>query len=236
MHESNCFITLTYDDQHVKPSLNKRDFQLFIKRLRKTDTLRYYMCGEYGELNQRPHFHACLFGTDFPDKTLHSTNNGYRLYRSPRLEKLWHYGYSTIGAVTFETAAYVARYIIAKINGDLAPKHYEHLDLETGELTQRLPEYTNMSLKPGIGASWYDQYKTDVYPDGIIIARGHSQKAPPFYDKRYKNEDREAYENLLMQREEYAKSHAADNTTERLNSQHIINLARIKLQRRKLGD
>ena len=137
MHQDNSFITLTYNDEHLPENgqLVKKDFQKFMKRLRKKcGKVRYYQCGEYGsqyddqgnkitdslnrELLGRPHFHACLFGLDFPDKELWTVRNGINLYRSPTLEKIWKKGYSSIGNVTFESAAYVARYITKKLNGD----------------------------------------------------------------------------------------------------------------------
>ena len=98
MYDRNCFVTLTYDDEHLPPngSLNKRDFQLFMKRLRKRygSGIRYYQCGEYGELLGRPHHHAILFNFDFDDKVLWSVRDGVRLYRSASLEQLWPHGYS----------------------------------------------------------------------------------------------------------------------------------------------
>jgi len=128
LHQNNCFITLTYDDEHLPKdlSLDHREFQLFFKRLRKANPhikIRYYMAGEYGSTRGRPHFHACIFGYDFHDKKLFSrTSAGSLLYRSQELEKLWPYGYSTIGDVTFESAAYVARYIMQKQTGKDRPK------------------------------------------------------------------------------------------------------------------
>ena len=74
-YDCNAFITLTYDEENLPAdgSLNYDHFQLFMKRLRKAiepNKVRFYMCGEYGEENGRPHFHACLFGYDFPDKVM----------------------------------------------------------------------------------------------------------------------------------------------------------------------
>ena len=139
MHEDNCFITLTFnpeslDDRSNPWSLDVRDFQLFMKRLRKKygAGIRFYHCGEYGELNKRPHYHACIFGFDFPDKRLWKvTNSGHRLYISESLDELWPFGFCTIGNVTFESAAYVARYIMKKVNGDAAADHYEWIDEDT---------------------------------------------------------------------------------------------------------
>lgn len=128
LHTDNCFITLTYNDEHLPSdgSLNYRDFQLFMKRLRKRVSVpvRFYMCGEYGENFGRPHFHACLFGFNFPDLKLWKSGKS-KLYRSPLLEELWPFGYSSVGDVNFESAAYVARYILKKVTGADAAAHYD---------------------------------------------------------------------------------------------------------------
>uniref|UniRef100_UPI0040482461 rolling circle replication-associated protein n=1 Tax=Shewanella sp. TaxID=50422 RepID=UPI0040482461 len=125
LHQDNCFITLTYNDDYLPENgtLVKRDFQLFMKRLRKKypHAVRYYQCGEYGSKTHRPHYHACLFGHDFKDKTLwQKGSDGTPLYISSSLQDLWSsdghsIGFSTIGTVTFQSAAYVARYIMKKI-------------------------------------------------------------------------------------------------------------------------
>ena len=130
MHENNCFITLTINPEELekrknKWSLDHREFQLFMKRLRKKyGEVRFYMCGEYGEENKRPHYHACLFGVEFEDKELHRVRRGIPLYKSETLNKLWKLGFCTIGDVTFESAAYVARYIMKKVTGEKAEEHY----------------------------------------------------------------------------------------------------------------
>ena len=70
LYDNNCFITLTFNDEYVMPSLDKSIFQKFMKRLRRMfpdARIRYFMCGEYGDKLSRPHYHACLFGFDFPD-------------------------------------------------------------------------------------------------------------------------------------------------------------------------
>ena len=105
MHERNCFITLTYPDEFLPPhgGLIYRDFQLFMKRLRKRIgyPVRFFMCGEYGELDQRPHFHAILFGCDFDDRKYFSkTGSGYKLYTSDLLIQLWGMGHCPVGNVS----------------------------------------------------------------------------------------------------------------------------------------
>lgn len=129
LHKDNCFITLTYNDANLPSdkSLHYYDFQCFMKRLRKQypgSKIRYYMCGEYGENFGRPHFHACIFGFNFDDLKLWKVQNKQKLYRSKKLEKLWDKGHSSVGTVTFESAAYVARYIMKKVTGDAAKNHY----------------------------------------------------------------------------------------------------------------
>lgn len=152
-----------------------------MKRLRKhfygnqKGKVRYFHCGEYGDQLGRPHHHACLFNIDFPDKELWKTREGVRLYTSKTLEKLWPYGHSTIGEVTFESAAYVARYVVKKITGEPAAAHYNG----------RLPEYCTMSRRPGIGRNWLEKFHDDVYPKDFIVIRGKKSKVPKYYNKCY---------------------------------------------------
>lgn len=210
MHEENSFITLTYDDDHlptgndicdrcVRPhvkagSVCVSHFQDFFKRLRKyyaPKKIRYYHCGEYGELLSRPHYHALLFGHDFSDKQLFSNRNGNQVYTSAELSQLWPFGFSLTGAVTFESAAYVARYVMKKITGEKADTHY----------AGRSPEYVTMSRRPGIGSTWYDKYKSDVYPHDRINVRGSFVRPPRFYDCLLEREDRSTLMQLKLNRE-----------------------------------
>lgn len=177
--EKNCFITLTYDDDHLPKdgSLVKKDFQDFMKRLRKNSgtKIRYFHCGEYGEQLGRPHYHACLFNFDFEDKKLWSERESGNLYTSDELNEIWGKGYCIVGAVTFDSAAYVARYITKKITGDSAPAHYRG----------KQPEYTTMSRRPGIGKTWFDKFRTDCYPSDSVVMRGKEMKPPKYYDKQF---------------------------------------------------
>jgi hypothetical protein len=241
LHQNNCFITLTYDDEHLPKdlSLDHREFQLFFKRLRKANPhikIRYYMAGEYGSTRGRPHFHACIFGYDFHDKKLFSrTSAGSLLYRSQELEKLWPYGYSTIGDVTFESAAYVARYIMQKQTGkDVDPNHYTYCDLTTGELVKLQPEYNKMSLKPGIGADWYKKYKNDVYPHDYVEVRGQKIKPPKYYDQLYSKENPYEYDQILYTREKQAKLRPEEHSYERLLVKETVTKAKLQKLKRKL--
>lgn len=180
MYDEKCFITLTYDDQHLPSdlSLHHDHFQKFMKRLRKRTGLKigYYMCGEYGELYNRPHYHAIIFGWDPKDKKLWSVRNGNNLYRSDLLEGLWPFGFSTVGEVTFDSAAYVARYVMKKVTGEKAEEVY----------SGRVPPYNKMSLKPGIGRPYLEKYgKVDYERDFVIIGNGMKAKIPTYFDKIY---------------------------------------------------
>jgi hypothetical protein len=240
LHENNCFITLTYDNTHLPSdgSLHYKDFQLFIKRLRKKfgfNRIRYYMAGEYGENFGRPHFHACIFGHDFHDKKLWKrTPSGSLLYRSKDLEVLWPFGYSSVGDVNFESAAYVARYIMKKITGKKAKDHYEEIDLESGEIVKREPEFNKMSLKPGIGAHWFKKFKNDVYPHDYVVVRGKKMKPPKAYDKWYKNDNPFEYDEILYKREINAKLNPDNHDPKRLDAKRQILESRLSLLKRNL--
>ena len=249
MHTSNCFITLTYANEHCPKdySLHYEDFQLFMKRLRKRytgKTIRFYMAGEYGESFDRPHFHACIFGLDFQDKKFFQrTQTGSILYTSEILKELWPYGYSSIGDVNFESAAYVARYIMKKINGKTvnenhevvdAEAHYQYCDLETGEIIQRKPEFNKMSLKPGIGQAWFDKFMSDVYTTDSVVVRGKKCRPPRFYDNKFKELFPDQFDGIQFAREQEGRSHFEDNTLERLAVKEKVALAKLSLLKRKI--
>lgn len=228
MHEDNCFVTLTYNDQNMPEggTLVLRHFQLFMKRLRKKygSGIRFFHCGEYGDKLGRPHYHALLFGLDFHDKVLWKQEHGTPLYISASLTTLWPYGFSTVGAVTYETAAYTARYIMKKVSGPIAELHYENIDELTGQVVQRQPEYITMSRKPGIGKQWYNKFKSDLWPDDFLVVNGRKTRIPRFYDEQFSIEHRHDEQvfgskevNAIKRgRKARALKHKDNNTPERL--------------------
>jgi hypothetical protein len=226
LHAHSCFVTLTYSDENLPPngSLRPRDMVLFMKKLRKKfgKGIRFFQCGEYGGSTGRAHHHALLFGLDFPDKYFWTQRDGYRYYRSPSLEALWPQGNSLITDVTFESAAYVARYITKKITGDAAEEHYKG----------RVPEYITMSRRPGIAAGWFEKYKTDVYPSDEVIIRGKKMRPPRYYDKLFDVEDSAVMSRIKRVREKRAAGHKENNTEERLAVREIVQLARFKKLKR----
>lgn len=187
MHSSSCFVTLTYNDANVPydMSLNYDHYQLFMRKLRKVvGVVRFFMCGEYGEINSRPHYHACLFGLDFPDKySWRVTDAGSESFRSPILEQIWTRGDCEIGEVNFESAAYIARYIVKKVTGDAAAEHYQSVDVRTGEIYNRVPEFCQMSRRPGIGATWFERYHREVFPRDRVVINGREASPPRYYKK-----------------------------------------------------
>ncbi len=205
LYDQNAFVTLTYDESNLPAggSLDYSDFQKFMKRLRKRvkSPVRFYMGGEYGEQLARPHYHACLFGYDFPDKVFYKkTKSGERIYTSKLLEELWPFGLSSIGDVTFESAAYIARYCVQKVTGDKAEAHYRTIT-DDGEIIDRLPEFNHMSLKPGIGARWLAKYRTDVFPRDYVVINGVKTKPPKYYDVLFEREDPGEFSEIIARRE-----------------------------------
>lgn len=196
--------------------------------------IRFYMAGEYGEQTQRPHYHAAIFGYDFPDKKHWKTTRGGKLYTSERLDKLWGQGFTTVGELTFESAAYIARYITSKLTGPAAKTKYEYIDQETGEIINKEKEYNRMSLRPAIGATWLEKYTADVYPEGTVLARGHKSKAPKYYDKKYSEREPLAFEETQWLRHQLSERRRDDNTPERLRDKEQVKLAATQTLKRKL--
>ncbi len=235
-HPENAFVTLTYSAEHLPTgaTLVKKDFQDFIKRLRERiepKRLRYYHCGEYGEENSRPHYHALIFGHDFEDKILWRKQNEQNLYVSAILNEVWGKGHTSIGDVTFKSAAYVARYIMKKITGEDAQNHYQVLDGETGEVHDRLPEYTTMSRRPGIGKTWFDKYKGEVLPRDEVIVNGKRVKPPKFYDAQVSEAE---LEKIKARRKKQAEKHADDNTRERLRVREKVKHSQVNQLKRTI--
>lgn len=230
LSEANAFVTLTYSEEFVPSGLIHRDFQLFIKRLRKylsegvgqAQRVRYLMCGEYGSVNDRPHFHVLIFGFDFPDRVLWSERSGVKLYRSELLDKLWMKGFASVGDLTFESASYVARY---------TGKKAANVDRDYGD---RRPEYAKMSLKPGIGADWFLAFKDSVYPHDYVVMRGGRKCKPPrYYDKKLMLTDPDLLSKLKAVRKDTAVK-SQDNSPERLKAREVVKMAQFSQLKRSL--
>lgn len=258
-HEFNSFLTLTYDDAHLPSdwSVRVREVQLFMKRLRKALglPLRYFACGEYGDRGLRPHYHAVLFGYDFPDKKpWRRTGSGFVTYRSAELEKVWTFGHSEIGSVTTQSAGYVARYCVKKVNGELAGDRYTRRHPVTDFPWQVCPEFVTMSRKPGIGSAWYDEFNDDAFPSDFVIVEGRKAAVPRYYGKKLQARSDQARaesanspfpigeltplmaERVKLARKENAAKHADNNTTRRLLARAESQLLRADRLHRELDE
>lgn len=274
MHEAqmhngvSSFITLTYNDDHVPKhgSLDYfGDWESFFKRLRKAISpirIRFYMIGEYGDLNLRPHYHAIIFGYNFPDAVVWDSHRDNVLYRSPLLESLWtlpysseSLGYSSIGDVTTASAAYVARYSMKKNMGLFQVEGVEDYVTDEGviltrpRLSQRYirydvhgnrievaPERALMSRRPGIGKSWFDKYaEHDLYEkDYMHDSDGRIVRATAYYDKLFSNLDPEWMEFLKYQRQQYQLAHVDNLSPDRLFAQRELFLSKTKSLKRNI--
>lgn len=238
LHADNCFLTLTYNDDNLPygETLVLDHFQRFMKRLRKRygEGIRFFHCGEYGEQRMRPHYHALLFGFDFPDRVLFSTRKGIRLYTSESLQSLWPYGFSTVGAVTFESSAYCARYILKKVTGDQSDARYDWADPETGELLRRRPEYVTMSRRPGVGRGWLERFGQELLDHDSVIIDGKKLKVPRFYDQVLEEVHHEALVANKRARKRALARHAWNNTPDRLEVRRKVQEAKLKRLPRSL--
>lgn len=199
------FLTLTYSPEYLPADgkIHKDVFQKFMKRLRKKfgNGLRFFACGEYGHRFKRPHYHAVIFGLQFSDLMLHTVKNGFQYYRSPTLERLWPYGFSLIGSVTFESCAYVARYVMKKQKGD--------------DIDESLQPFVLMSRMPGLGHSWYEKYKSQVYPNDFIVVRdGVTCRPPSYYDALLEKDNPDLYEDVKKARQDKYRREESMTTEE----------------------
>lgn len=241
MHEANCFLTLTYDDDHLPMhgQLLKRDLQLFFKRLRKlTGPFRYVACGEYGELHRRPHFHVAMFGKDFREDRIEFGEGirGDKMYVSATVASVWQQSVfprgHTIGSLTFESAAYIGRYITKRITGVGASPLPLACDPETAELVMPNPEF--LVCSKGIGKEWFYKYgKVDVVPHGRVIT---SQGTPAPVPRYYKEMLRKVGHFYSLPMANIGYSHFSDSLSKRIpEDTHSRRVARSVYAKAKTG-
>jgi hypothetical protein len=251
LYDDNIFVTITYDNDHLPEgrSLSLDDYQLFLKRVRdysvraRGRSFRFFGCGEYGDIDARPHYHILFFDFDFSDKTYwRRAENGERIYRSERLERLWPFGMSEIGSVTFNSAAYVAGYVMKKITGDKSDEYYSRLDDE-GRIYRVLPEFGTRSGggrngSGGIGQPWLDKFGYSVYPEDFLIVNGVKVKPPRFYDRKYEISDPDGFARLERSRRPASRAEFDrrwyENSKRRLSDREQVVLARQLMKGKKL--
>lgn len=235
MHDQNCFLTLTYDDEQLPAdySVDLAHYQKFLKRLRESvpQQIRFFGCAEYGDKGDRPHYHFLIFNYRPTDLVLHSRKNNIPLYTSKKISKLWQYGFSTVGELTYQTAAYCARYVIKKIGGDRAADHYQRVHPLTGKLVQVKPEFSTSSRRPGLGATWLEKYKSDIFPSDFVVVDGKKHPVPKFYTRQLMEEEQRA---VKRRRVASAKSRKEDSTNSRLRVREEVMSSRISTLKRNL--
>lgn len=242
----NIFITLTYDEENLPPQgfLQPRDLTLFWKRLRKNanghqrdphrnvrltkrgteskqqhQPIRYFACGEYGEQNGRPHYHAAIFNLAVHDAQ-HTgfDDRGEPVYTSDFLSKTWGKGRIEFGQFTADGAAYIAQYQMKKQARDLA--NAERNLRQTGRLNGKPEPFLRMST--GIGRDWFDQWHTDLQ-HGYLTTNGFKSAIPRYYKERMKQRHQDEYETMELRREKHRlKNHTDRNSPERLAAAEYI--------------
>ncbi len=246
------------DGWHVPEdwSLQKSHFTKFMKRLRKVvapQRVRYFQCGEYGNRCKhgldletaegcplcnvgRPHHHGCLFGVEFNDLEIYTQVNGEDRFTSPLLEAIWKYGFVDVGTLNFDSAAYVARYVMKKVTGVSADDHYSSVDLD-GVFNFLEPEYCTMSRKPGIGKRWYDEFKGDLFPSDEVPVPGTGvfRGMPRYYEELFNEEDPLTLEEIKEVRRKYYMAHGEEFSPSRLMQKYKVKKAQIKLLKRTIG-
>lgn len=239
LHHSSVFATLTYDDEHLpfRGSLVERDMQLFYKRLRRArpgDLIVYFYAAEYGEQNLRPHYHAIIFGVDFPDKVRHSGEGANTLYRSEELASIWGKGFASFGSVTSDSCRYVADYVFKRFSGDLADEKYSRVDASTGEVYRVVPEFGRMSRRPAIGMRFYDKFRSDFFPSDFTVVKGLERPVPRAYTVKLEDEDPLLHKEIKRKRVSEAMKRREDSTPERLAVREEVARAKQGLRKRKL--
>lgn len=240
MHEDNCFVTLTYSDANLPKggSLVPAHGSTFIRDLRRSlcnHRISFYLCGEYGDTGNRPHYHALIFGWMPHDMVLWKTEP-FRIFTSAKLEKLWGRGFTSVGPVTFESAAYTARYVLKKVHVIGGVSHYERVDPLTGEIHKVEPEFARMSLNPAIGKRWYAKFKQDAFPSDFVTHGGEKWPVPKYYYTLLKRESES--EAGAVKQARFKKSIEArsmrEKTPERLAIREEVHKAKLKLYKRNL--
>lgn len=216
-HEQSYFVTLTYDEDHVPlhiakdgeviRSLEPKELQDFIKRLRDhcsyhgRNAIRYYAVGEYGSLRHRPHYHLILFGLELNDiREIGKNKLGRTLHSSKFVEDCWKKGRVEVDVMTWEAAAYCARYCVKKL-GKKETGFYEDHNL--------VPEFTRCSRDPAIGEKYLDGNLERIYKsDEIIIPTGNGMrkvKPPKYFDQLFDDVYPEGMAEVKANRQKIAK-------------------------------
>lgn len=194
-HKKNCIITMTYNERWNDGELHKRDYQLFLKRLRKAIApaeIKYFVSGEYGSLYGRPHYHIIIFGWCPDDlRPYKRSKKGTLLYNSSFVDSLWtarvcnedgeyvydsdgspcmeNMGFCTIDAdVSFSSCFYSAKYL-QKLVSKLGVPHIQD---------------PFVCMSKGIGLE--DAIAFDPTKEEYFYISGKRYRAPRYFYKKYR--------------------------------------------------
>lgn len=158
------FITLTYRDECLPPTLVRAHIQQFVKRLRSHiayrggDKIRIFYRGEYGDKFGRPHFHIIIFGYEPPDLEVlyYITKRGKKIYHavpgatpystSKELTELWTFGFVIHAPAEKNSIKYVANYL---------DKGYQFL---TSDGVVGVPPFNGYSTRPALGKRYVNEH------------------------------------------------------------------------------
>lgn len=222
--KNNYFVTLTYDDEHLpmdeeittskgitytrtddwKGNLRPSDLTKFIHDIRQyyyrergKTGIKYLACGEYGTKNQRPHYHIIFFDCPFESKDFYNARLIEHEYywQNKIIEKYWTKGISNVSEASWNTIAYVARYVTKKAYGDQA----EDERAAKGQIAEFI------RVSKGIGKDYWDKNKEKILQtDSITIKNGkgvHQCKPPKYFTRLLKKENEELYKTVRVKRE-----------------------------------
>lgn len=141
-HAESSFVTLTYEKD--RRSLDPVDLQRWLKRFRRAvepKKIRYFAVGEYGDISQRPHYHAALFGWPSCSSPRIVKGRPCSCHACSVVRETWGFGHVMVARLERKSSNYIAGYVTKKMT--------HSSDYRLGG---RHPEFARMSLRPGIGA------------------------------------------------------------------------------------
>lgn len=231
LHDYNCMVTLTYDNDHLPDdsSLRPVDVQLWLKRLRRQFPdykIKYFLCGEYGDQFSRPHYHVLLFGIDFSHD--YEYNNKDSRPKVVELQDTWTLGHVHVAPLNYEIACYVARYCTKK-----QEKEIDYCDKKTGVVLQK--EFTRMSRRPGIAHDWIKKNSFDTYKTDTVVVNGDNVSRPPrYYDKVFKKINGDLSLDKIKSKRIEETFARGIMSSDKLAIKEKIAKARLALQKRRL--
>lgn len=222
--KQNYFVTLTYNDEHLKmireelsadefyATVDQKDMKRFMHDLRQKmkrdkhqeDGIRFMGCAEYGDQGLRPHMHIILFNCKLPLESFYKPRilNDNTYYQNHIIEACWKKGLSNISEATWNTIAYTARYITKKIKGKDAQAIYDSLGVEA--------EFLRTSRMPGIGKPYYDKHWEKIYKyDQIQVHNLNGTitcQPPKYFDELYKKDHPKEFRKIQEKRERRARN------------------------------